>query len=598
MKNTLKAFALLLVSVLSVNATAPDYSTILHRSVNRQKCESKRYALADIFTFASSNQENLSITDEIIGGVKELVKKHFYEDKIPGLAAAVVNDRKILWSSTLGSLDTPDSSPVDDETVFSIQSMTKSFTALAVLTAVQDGLLDLDTPISKYLPNFKINSRYEEKPERHITLRHLLSNRSGIVHEAPFGNNADLRYDFKKHIESIRDTWLQFPVGYCYSYSNAGIDLAGYIVEVVSGKPYPQYLSEKVLSPLGMKNSSADFGIIKSIKNRAVGHWRSPDPLPVEFSMIPAGGLYSSLCDMTKYLMFHINRGRLNRKQILREDLMNEFHSIQFSLPGQRIGYALGLIHGDISSTYAVSHAGAGHGFFGWMGAYPELKIGVVLLTNSQQRNLTEDSFRMIIDEAIFRRYGPNPTPRPAKEEMTLLSDIDPRVMSVIGKYGTKSPEIYFENEELKISIFGNSFPIEFFDDNGEIIGLFGDNLAVKFLPPLKDQKGAMMFYHRYYGNSNWNYYFFNESPFDEPGPDKPEWGKYVGEYESVYHGRIIFKVNISRKNGYLYFGGQKMKEHLPDLFFTYDGYSVDFRNNPPCIGHLKMKKIIHNNKE
>jgi len=154
---------------------------------------------------------------------------------------------------------------------------------------------------------------------------------------------------------------------------------------------------------------------------------------------------------------------------------------------------------------------------------------------------------------------------------MTLLDNKDSRVKYRIGKYGPRSPEISFKNEKLQISIFGNTYPIEFFGDKGEIIGLFGDNLAVKFLPDLGDQRGAMMFYSLLYGNSNWSYYFFNDSPYDKPGPDKPEWEKYIGEYESVYHGRILFTGKVHQRNGYLYWGEQKLTEYREGLFFTYD---------------------------
>ncbi len=551
-----------------------------------------------LFLFSVSDsysQDEYTLSNEIIKEVKETVTNIINENEIPGLAIAVVNDHEILWSLTHGNLNTPDSKTINMESIFSLQSMTKSFTALAVLVAVQDGLLDLDTPISVYLPDLKLNSRYEENPENIITLRHLLTHRSGILHEAPFGNNYDLEYDFKTHIESISGTWLQFPVGYCVAYSNSGIDLAGYIVEVVCGMPYTEYLLGKVLIPLGMTNSSVDFRVIKENKNRVIGHWERPELLPVEFSMIPSGGLYSSLNDMAKYLMFHINCGKINGHPILNEDLMKEFHSIQFPMQGQRKGYALGLIHEDISNTFSIYHAGAGFGFSGWLGAYPELKLGIVILISTMPRNLREDTFSKIINEEIVKQFGPNQPPQPLNEKMILLSKTDPRVKSVIGRYGSweKAPEISIKNKKIKIFLFNKFFPIEFYDDNGEMIGLFGgDKYIVKFLPKLGDQNGAIMCYRRYDGDSNWNYFFFNDSPFDEPGPNKPEWEKYLGEYESKYHESIVLKTSITRRNGYLYLGELKMTEHIPGLFFTSKGYPIDFRTDQPTVANLIMKKI------
>jgi CubicO group peptidase (beta-lactamase class C family) len=148
-----------------------------------------------------------------------------------GAAIAVVDNKQIIWEKTFGCVDEDSSRPVDANKIFSIQSMSKSFTALAVLMAVQDGLVDPDTPIKEYLPAFKVNSLYDKYPEELITLRLLLTHRAGFAHEAPFGSNFDDRNDFDEHIASISSTWLRYPVGYRLSYSNLGIDLTGYILQ-------------------------------------------------------------------------------------------------------------------------------------------------------------------------------------------------------------------------------------------------------------------------------------------------------------------------------------------------------------------------------
>ena len=128
--------------------------------------------------------------------------------------------------------------------------MSKSFTALGVLMAVQDGLLDLDEPVTTYLPEFTVNSPFEEHPEKKMTLRILLAHRAGFTHEAPVGGNYDSRpHTFEEHILSISDTWLRYPVGYRFSYSNLGIDLAGYILQEKAGMPFWDYIKKKVLDP-------------------------------------------------------------------------------------------------------------------------------------------------------------------------------------------------------------------------------------------------------------------------------------------------------------------------------------------------------------
>ncbi len=167
-------------------------------------------------------------------------------------------------------------------TLFSIQSMSKSFTATAAMFAAQDGLVDLDAPITTYLPDFHVHSIFEEHPEQKMTLRILLSHTAGFPHDPAYGGNTDGKYgapaySFEKHIASISDTWLMFPVGTRYSYSNIGIDLAGYILQVRSGMPFIQYVQEKVLDPLGMKDSTLDY--LKVRADTYAGDWARRCPL-------------------------------------------------------------------------------------------------------------------------------------------------------------------------------------------------------------------------------------------------------------------------------------------------------------------------------
>jgi hypothetical protein len=372
-----------------------------------------------------------SLTEEVTSRFRDVVTEYFSQARIPGLAAAVVNDKGILWSTTLGVLAGDSSNRVDDRTLFSIQSMTKSFTALGVLLAVQEGWLNLDTRISDYLPDFRINSRFEKNPEKVITLR------------------------------------------------------------------------------------QAD----------------------------------------------------------------------------QKIGSTLGLLRIDVVKPYGLNFAGGGYGFFSFMAMYPDVKLGLVLLTNSRAVDFSADNFQFI-DEIIMKHHGPNLNTPPPREDMTPLDNTDPRVRYRVGRYGPRSPEIGTQDGKLQINISGRSFPLEFFEFRGEMIGLFGNNMAVKFLPDLEEGRGPMMVYNLVFGNSNRDYYFFNDSPSDKPRPDKPEWDKYLGEYEAVYFGRRPFKETVQRRNGHLYWGEQKLTEYKPGLFFLFNGRALDFNQDPPRLGHFQIRPV------
>ncbi len=137
--------------------------------------------------------KDTSLINRVVEELQSRIGRLFKKSNIPGMAVVVVDDENILWKEVYGHTTRDKARAVDPETIFSIQSMSKSFTALGVLMAVQDGLLDLDEPVTTYLPEFTVNSPFEEHPEKKMTLRILLAHRAGFTHEAPVGGNYDSR---------------------------------------------------------------------------------------------------------------------------------------------------------------------------------------------------------------------------------------------------------------------------------------------------------------------------------------------------------------------------------------------------------------------
>ncbi len=341
------------------------------------------------------NRSGLIASDDIadiIAKYREVIPQRMQQENVAGLAVVVVDEHSILWAEGFGYTDWDRKIPVTPSTLFSIQSMSKSFTASAAMLAVQDGLVDLDEPISTYLPDFHVNSIFEEHPEQKITLRMLLSHTAGFTHEAPYGNNYDHpAYSFEKHIASISDTWLKFPVGTRYSYSNLGIDLAGYILQVRSGMPFTQYVQEKVLDPLGMKDSTLDVSRIRGTSTRAIGHQMDELFRPaVDFLIIPSGGVWTTATDMARYLQFHINSGSLDGNRLLQKSLAETMYTPP-SKPAQNAyqdsSYALGITVNTRNGARHFQHGGGGWGFNSSMVWYPELKLGAVVLCNADLNN-------------------------------------------------------------------------------------------------------------------------------------------------------------------------------------------------------------------
>jgi CubicO group peptidase (beta-lactamase class C family) len=311
-------------------------------------------------------------------------------ENVPGLAVVVVDGDRVVWQEGFGVTDVG-GAPVTPDTVFSIQSTSKTFTATAVMLAVQAGLLDLDVPITRYLPDFTVHSAFEEHPERRITLRMLLGHTAGFTHEAPLGNNYEPEPgDYGAHLRSISRTWLRFPVGTGYAYSNLGIDLAGRILEVVTGKPFASAVQDSLLRPLGMDGSTFDRATVAGMRDRAVGHAGPVDP-PRDSPMTAAGGLWTSARDLGAFLRFQLGDGSLGGREVLRPALIEEMRTVPAPDAGAPAGYALGVARTRWPAGRYLdlfTHGGGGNGFLTDLMWLPQLQLGVAVLTNSSPHHL------------------------------------------------------------------------------------------------------------------------------------------------------------------------------------------------------------------
>jgi CubicO group peptidase (beta-lactamase class C family) len=325
------------------------------------------------------------------------------EQGVPGLAVALVDKDQTLWVEGFGHVDREGSAPVNADTIFSVQSMSKLFTATAVMQAVAAGRLDLDEPVTTYLPGFTVHSAFEEHPERKITLRMLLSHTAGFTHEAPVGNNNELDPgDFDAHVRSISETWLRFPVGSGYAYSNLGIDLAGYILERVEGMSFSKVVRESLFEPLGMERSTFDRIAIRSTDNRAAGHVDPyPEP-PLDVPMTAAGGLYTSAADLARFLHFELNGGSIDGRVVLDAKWLDEMQTVPSPRAGAPAGYALGVVrHRWNTWPDLLAHGGGGYGFLSDLWWVPEVSVGIGILTNSDDHRLQNELALSILADLL-----------------------------------------------------------------------------------------------------------------------------------------------------------------------------------------------------
>jgi CubicO group peptidase (beta-lactamase class C family) len=324
--------------------------------------------------------ELATLIDEFRSSVPKIMKK----DKISGCSLALVDEKGILWAEGFGTTDFKRKIPVTPSTLFDIGSVGKIFTATAILLAVQDGLLELDEPITTYLSDFKVYSRYEEQAESKITLRHLLGHTSGLPHEAVGCNTLEPVGTLEDRINGIVGMWLKCPVGEAHNYSPAGYDLAAHILQRVSGIPFEEYMTERILRPLGMLNSTIGQNDIRSNTNRAIGQMIGIAEFPPAHGWLGAGSVWTSAEDLANLVQFYINRGSIEGNRLLNESLIDVMQTPRsfFMAPEMKVYYGLGIIISRHFGEIEMFHSGGSLGYSSLAYWCPKYGIGGLLLTN------------------------------------------------------------------------------------------------------------------------------------------------------------------------------------------------------------------------
>lgn len=345
----------------------------------------------------------------VIDGYRARMPALMAQEHLPGLAVVVVDGDHVVWQEGFGVTD-DNGDRITVDTMFSAQSTSKTFTATAVMLAVQAGLVDLDVPITTYLPDFTVHSAFEEHPERRITLRMLLGHTAGFTHEAPIGNNYGPEPgDFEAHVRSISATWLRFRVGTGYAYSNLGIDLAGRILEVVHHKPFGAIVRDELFAPLGMGHSTFDRSRVAAAHDRAVGHSGLVTP-PVDSPMTAAGGLWTSARDLGSFLRFQLGNGAIGGREVLRAELMTQMRTVPAPSAGAPAGYALGVARTRWPVGHYLDlfeHGGGGNGFLTDLWWLPQLQLGIAVLTNSSEHDLQGTLALQILSDLVTPRESP-----------------------------------------------------------------------------------------------------------------------------------------------------------------------------------------------
>ncbi len=342
-----------------------------------------------------------------------IVPLQLARDDIAGATISIVKDGKILFSKGYGYADVEKKAPVDPElTLFRPGSISKLFTWTAVMQLFEQGKLDLDRDVNEYL-DFKIPEAFG-KP---ITLKNILSHTPGFEEQIKdlFGGekSPDLGEYVKTHVPN-----RIYPPGIVPAYSNYATALAGYIVERVSGQTFDDYISEHIFKPLGMANSTFAQPLPEDLApNMSSGYVLGSDkPKPFEtVGPYPAGSLSSTAADMSKFMLAHLQQGKLGDGQILKPETVKLMHSRLFGLDDAANAMAYGFYEESRNGHRIIGHGGDTIAFHSDLHLMLDAGIGFFISYNSAGRG--QVSGRTILWDAFLNRYfPPSPSSLPANE--------------------------------------------------------------------------------------------------------------------------------------------------------------------------------------
>jgi serine beta-lactamase-like protein LACTB len=386
---------------------------------------------------------------EAVEALRRWLEQEVAAKKLPALSIALVDDQMTVWSRGFGYQDPQAKTAATGDTVYRVGSVSKPFTTLLLMLLVEMGLIDLDAPVQDYLPDFQPINKSGKK----ITLRQMVSHRSGLVRESPVGNYFDdTSPTLAETVKSINKTELVYVPETKTSYSNAALATVGYVLERAQKEPFEKLIQRRLLEPLGMKDSSFDPSpALRQRLARALMwtyHGREFAAPTWDLGMAPAGNLYSTVNDQARFLKFLFGGGRTaDGRQLLKRETLEKMWEIQFAGKDEKSGFGLSFMVSEFEGKRRIGHGGAVYGFATELAALPDDKLGVIVcssrdVSNGVTRHVADVSLRHL----LAARAG---KPPPALDR---TEPVDKEVARALaGRYqaGDKTIELYQRDGRL-----------------------------------------------------------------------------------------------------------------------------------------------------
>jgi CubicO group peptidase (beta-lactamase class C family) len=346
-------------------------------------------------------------------------------ERVPGLSVGVVIGQELAWSRGYGAIDVGGRIPATPSSIYSVCSISKLFTSVAVMQLVESGRLRLDDELGARLPAFAIRKKDEDSLP--ITIRYVLSHASGLPRESdfPYWTSPDFPFPTSDEMFSkLGQQSTMMPAADHYQYSNLGMALLGSVVEQVSGMPYAEYVQRHILDPLKLVDTrthlpvellgtrlATGFGSIKRDGTRDVVR-----PFDTR-GFAPAAGFTSTVEDLARFASWQFRLLKGGKAEVLRPSTLREMHRVHWTNPDGKITWGLGFGVARDGSTTVVSHAGSCPGYRSALALVPKDGLAFIVLSNAM---IDPASYSRPMRQLLAKAKAPKPVsagkPRPDLE--------------------------------------------------------------------------------------------------------------------------------------------------------------------------------------
>ncbi|MCU5223118.1 MULTISPECIES: serine hydrolase [Bacillus cereus group] len=403
----------------------------------------------------------------------KVIPEKMKKENAAGVALVVVKDNQILFQKGFGFSDKEKNTPIDPKkTVFRLASISKVFTASAVMQLVEQGKIDLNKDIVNYMGGLK----YQNNMGEPVTMEHLLTHTTGFDYVDP--RPEDIHYQendytmLKDYVEDNMPTVVRKP-GDTYTYDNFASMLQGYIVQNLTNTPFYKYMAKNIFYPLEMHNSS--FVMTNFIKEKlATGYDAKGNVIPFYQTRptdMPQGSMFSTGSDVANFMIAQLNDGKFKNNQILQKETVEDMQKTKFALhpkyPNMTYGFEF-FSPQSHNGQYVFGKGGNIPGFSSLMWLIPEHKIGVFVVTNKDSSALPVEVFDDFMDQYFPDKTKPEYL-KPNEEELKKFEGVyrDLRLKNLMSHVNISEGKLYVSDKAYGKQELKQIDPLLFEDEKG-----------------------------------------------------------------------------------------------------------------------------------